>query len=109
SPAAELFDDGLTQIVHVELRCIDDDVGQRANWRQFAALGLNAPLYRAVRAQWMRAARLAETAHQRGVVRLEKQKLGRNAAPDPPIHGGEALRGFPFADVYSHGCAAHRR
>src|SRR5262249_2309640 len=80
--AAELFDDRFAQIVHVELGCIDDDVGQRADRRELTPLGLDTALDRPVRTQRMRAASLAEAAHERRVARLEKQQLGRNVAPD---------------------------
>ena len=52
------------KFVHVELRSVDDEIGDRANGAQVTAFGFEGGLHRRICAQRMRAAGLAETAQQ---------------------------------------------
>ncbi len=57
-------------------------------------------------AERMRTARLAEAAHQRGVVGFEENKPGADLAADAPEQRREALQRLAFANVHHDGGAA---
>src|SRR5580658_3826208 len=96
---AETFRDVDAQFMHVELRCIDHDVSQRADALQVASFGLERGIDWRVRAQGMGAASLAETAHQYGIGGFQEGDLGRNHSPNCLQNAGKLLKLGAFADI----------
>src|SRR5581483_5297832 len=81
--ALELLLDETAQVVHVEFRSVNDQIGEGADGREHFALpkdtladGLFAG------AEWMRPARFAEPAHQRLVIGFEEEQPRIQARAD---------------------------
>ena len=93
------------KLVDIELRGIDDEIGDRSNGAQVTTFRLQRRFYRRVSAEGMRAAGLAEAAQQHRVGRFQKGDLGRNH----PAHGLQNLWQFfqlrSFANIDYQCCA----
>src|ERR1700722_14403762 len=68
----ESFVDVRAQLVHIELRRVDDKIGKAPNRAEMAAFFLERGFYRLIRAERMRTARFAEAAQQHRVRSFEK-------------------------------------
>ena len=66
------------QLVHIELRSVDDQIGEGANLPQVAALGRQRGFHRRIDAQRMWPAGLAITPQQDGIRSFQENHLGRN-------------------------------
>ena len=100
---AEAGLDVRTQLVNVEVRCVDEDVGHVADGVENLALfddgagdGLHA-------AQWVRASGLRVAADEDGVLRVEKNDRRRDELFDDFENVREAVEGLAFADVDDDG------
>ena len=95
------------KLVHIELRGVDDEVGNRPNGAQVAAFRLERGLHGCVRAQGMRPARLAETAHQNRVGSFEEDDFRRDHAGDRLQYLRKLFQLRTFADVHDQRGAAN--
>ena len=97
---AEALPDEIPQLVNRELGGVDDQVRHGADGRELRALGPDAAADRSVRAERMRAARLAEAADDGVVVRLQEDQPRvhrlRGCSRRPSGNAsGPRLRGYP--------------
>src|ERR1700675_4502407 len=97
----EQLEDMRSQFVNVELRSVDDQVGDGADVLQVPAFRSERRLDRSVVVQRMRAASLAVTWHQDRIRGLEEDHLGS----DDPLHrfdnGRQLLQLAAFANVHN--------
>ena len=87
------------QFVHIELRRVDDNIGQGADACQVTPFGLDRSIDRRVDPQGMRPARLAETSQQRGIGSFEKSNFRRNGTPDGFENSRELIELRSFAHI----------
>ena len=95
----KLVGDQVAQFVDVQLRRVDDVIRKSADGAKLIALDFNAFGDRKIGTQWMRTPGLAEAAHQRGVIRLQKYQAGPDIALNPPEDRRKTLQRFTFANV----------
>ena len=88
-----------SQLVHVELGSVDDDVGQLSNACQMTALGLDGGVDWRIRTQGMGSASLTEAAHEHGIGRFEKSDFGGDHAADRLQDAGKLLEFRSLANV----------
>ena len=103
----ETFGDVSAKLVHVELRSVDDEIGDCPNGAQVAAFRFERGLHRRVCAQGMRPARLAEAAHENGVGSFEEDDLGRDHARNRLQYLGKFVELGAFTHVHHQRGAAN--
>jgi hypothetical protein len=96
-------------LVHGQRRGVDDAVGPRAQLAQLAALALDAHQWAALAAERMRAARLAEAAHEHVVAGVEEEHLDAMAGGAQLVEGARIVaEELALADVHAERDAIDR-
>ena len=97
----------LPQLMHRQVRRVDDVIGHRPDAVHPPALGLDPFRRRRVRRQRMRPPRFAEAPHERGVRRLEEdqRRVQPFHAPQLPVRLRELREKILFPDVHDDGDA----
>ena len=95
----ETLADDVLELVDVEFRSVDDDVGEAANGRHFATLFANAFADGKIAADGMRAACFAEAAHENGVAGFDEDEDGVRFFAELAINFREFFELLAFAGV----------